>query len=222
MSKKILSIEVSNGDAFTDLLFNALLGFAFMFFISFALIQKPQDGGKIDSKAEFIISAEWKDGNPEDVDLIVEDPEGNIVYFQSQQAGLMHLDRDDRGGLGDRIVIDGVEKLNLSNQEVVTIRGYMKGEYVVNLLYYKSYDRPTTVKVKVEKINPKLELIYFNDFFLKKTGDEITALRFTLDDRGNVLDINQLQKPLITGRVKYNESIYTSLRCICSFICTIS
>ena len=38
--------------------------------------------------------------------------------------------------------------------------------------------------------------------FFKKTGDEITALRFTLDDRGNVLDINQLQKPLITGRVK--------------------
>ena len=202
MSKKILSIEASNGDAFTDLLFNALLGFAFMFFISFALIQKPQDGGKIDNKAEFIISAEWKDGNPEDVDLIVEDPKGNIVYFQSQQAGLMHLDRDDRGALGDRIVIDGIEKLNLSNQEVVTIRGYMKGEYVVNLLYYKSYDAPTTVKVKVEKINPKLELIYFNDFFLKKTGDEITAVRFTLDDRGNVLDINQLQKPLITGRVK--------------------
>ncbi len=202
MNKKILSIEASNGDAFTDLLFNALLGFAFMFFISFALIQKPQDGGKIDNKAEFIISAEWKDGNPEDVDLIVEDPKGNIVYFQSQQAGLMHLDRDDRGALGDRIVIDGIEKLNLSNQEVVTIRGYMKGEYVVNLLYYKSYDAPTTVKVKVEKINPKLELIYFNDFFLKKTGDEITAVRFTLDDRGNVLDINQLQKPLITGRVK--------------------
>jgi len=202
LSKKILSIEASNGDAFTDLLFNALLGFAFMFFISFALIQKPQDGGKIDNKAEFIISAEWKDGNPEDVDLIVEDPKGNIVYFQSQQAGLMHLDRDDRGALGDRIVIDGIEKLNLSNQEVVTIRGYMKGEYVVNLLYYKSYDAPTTVKVKVEKINPKLELIYFNDFFLKKTGDEITAVRFTLDDRGNVLDINQLQKPLITGRVK--------------------
>jgi len=202
LNKKILSIEASNGDAFTDLLFNALLGFAFMFFISFALIQKPQDGGKIDNKAEFIISAEWKDGNPEDVDLIVEDPKGNIVYFQSQQAGLMHLDRDDRGALGDRIVIDGVEMANPRNQEVVTIRGYMKGEYVVNLLYYKSYDAPTTVKVKVEKINPKLELIYFNDFFLKKTGDEITAVRFTLDDRGNVLDINQLQKPLITGRVK--------------------
>lgn len=203
MSKKILSNEGSNSDAFTDLLFNALLGFAFMFFISFALIQKPQDGGKIDSKAEFIISAEWEDHHPDDVDLIVEDPEGNIVYFQRQQAGLMHLDRDDRGTLADRIMIDGIEIENPANQEVVTIRGYMKGEYVVNLLYYKSnFISPLKVKVKVEKINPRLEVIYFNDFFLKKTGDEITAVRFILDDKGNVLDLNQLQKPIISGKVK--------------------
>jgi hypothetical protein len=198
LSKKILSNEVSNGDAFTDLLFNALLGFAFMFFISFALIQKPQDGGKIDSKAEFIISAEWEEYHPDDIDLIVEDPQGNIVYFQRQQAGLMHLDRDDRGTLADRIMIDGVEVENPANQEVVTIRGYMEGEYVVNLLYYKSnFIAPLKVKVKVEKINPRLEVVYFNDFFLKKIGDEITAVRFILDDKGNVLDLNQLQKPII-------------------------
>ena len=203
MSKKILSSEGSNSDAFTDLLFNALLGFAFMFFISFALIQKPQDGGKIDSKAEFIISAEWEDHHPDDVDLIVEDPEGNIVYFQRQQAGLMHLDRDDRGTLADRIMIDGVEIENPANQEVVTIRGYMKVVYVVNLLYYKSnFISPLKVMVKVEKINPRLEVIYITDFFLKKTGDEITAVRFILDDKGNVLDLNQLQKPIISGKVK--------------------
>jgi len=203
LSKKILSNEVSNGDAFTDLLFNALLGFAFMFFISFALIQKPQDGGKIDSKAEFIISAEWEEYHPDDIDLIVEDPQGNIVYFQRQQAGLMHLDRDDRGTLADIIMIDGVEVENPANQEVVTIRGYMEGEYVVNLLYYKSnFIAPLKVKVKVEKINPRLEVVYFNDFFLKKIGDEITAVRFILDDKGNVLDLNQLQKPIISGKVK--------------------
>jgi len=203
LSKKILSNEVSNGDAFTDLLFNALLGFAFMFFISFALIQKPQDGGKIDSKAEFIISAEWEEYHPDDIDLIVEDPQGNIVYFQRQQAGLMHLDRDYRGTLADRIMIDGVEVENPANQEVVTIRGYMEGEYVVNLLYYKSnFIAPLKVKVKVEKINPRLEVVYFNDFFLKKIGDEITAVRFILDDKGNVLDLNQLQKPIISGKVK--------------------
>jgi hypothetical protein len=167
------------------------------------LIQKPQDGGKIDSKAEFIISAEWEEYHPDDIDLIVEDPQGNIVYFQRQQAGLMHLDRDDRGTLADRIMIDGVEVENPANQEVVTIRGYMEGEYVVNLLYYKSnFIAPLKVKVKVEKINPRLEVVYFNDFFLKKIGDEITAVRFILDDKGNVLDLNQLQKPIISGKVK--------------------
>lgn len=203
MSKKILLSEIGNGDAFTDLLFNALLGFAFMFFISFALIQKPQDGGEIDSKAEFIISAEWEDYHPDDIDLIVEDPKGNIVYFQRQQAGLMHLDRDDRGTLADKIIIDGVEIENPSNQEVVTIRGFMEGEYIVNLLYYKSnFITPLKVKVKVEKINPRLEVVYFNDYFLKKTGDEITAVRFILDDQGSVLDLNQLQKPLISAQAK--------------------
>ena len=164
-----------------------------MFFISFALIQSPQDGGNIESKAEFIISAEWEDYHPDDIDLVVEDPRGNIVYFQKQQAGLMHLDRDDRGTLADRIVIDGVELENPSNQEVVTIRGFMAGEYVVNLLYYKS-NFVIPLKVKV--------VIFFGDYFLKKTGEEITAVRFLLDNKGNVVDLNQLQKPIISGGVK--------------------
>ena len=58
------------------------------------------------------------------------------------------------------------------------------------------------VKVKIEKINPRLEVVYFNDYFLKKTGDEITAVRFILDNRGSVLDLNQLQKPLISAQAK--------------------
>jgi hypothetical protein len=203
LSKKILFHEDNSGDAFTDLLFNALLGFAFMFFIAFSLIQNPQDGGNIESKAEFIISAEWEDHHPDDVDLIVEDPKGNIVYFQRQQAGLMHLDRDDRGTLADRLIIDGVEVENPSNQEVVTIRGFMSGEYVVNLLYYKSnFITPLKVKVKIEKINPKLEVVYFGDYYLKRTGEEVTAVRFLLDNKGIVADLNYLQKPIISGGVK--------------------
>ena len=79
----------------------------------------------------------------------------------------------------------------------------MEGEYIVNLLYYKSnFITPLKVKVKIEKINPRLEVVYFNDYFLKKTGDEITAVRFILDNRGSVLDLNQLQKPLISAQAK--------------------
>ena len=86
MRDKVIFNDDSSGDAFTDLLFNALLGFAFMFFISFALIQKPLEDGNIESKAEFIISVEWDDYHPDDVDLIVEDPKGNVVYFQNKEV----------------------------------------------------------------------------------------------------------------------------------------
>ena len=199
MENKIIFPDDNSGDAFTDLLFNALLGFAFMFFISFALIQKPVDEGNIESKAEFIISVEWEDYHPDDVDLIVEDPQGNIVYFQNNEDGLMHLDRDDRGTLADRLIIDGVNVENPANQEIITIRGIMAGEYIVNLLHYKAnFVVPLKTKVKIEKINPRLEIVYFGDHFLTKTGDELTAVRFFLDEKGNVQDLNFIEKLLIT------------------------
>ena len=200
MENKIIFPDDNSGDAFTDLLFNALLGFAFMFFISFALIQKPVDEGNIESKAEFIISVEWEDYHPDDVDLIVEDPQGNIVYFQNKEDGLMHLDRDDRGTLADRLIIDGVNIENPANQEIITIRGIMAGEYIVNLLHYKAnFVVPLKTKVKIEKINPRLEIVYFGDHFLTKTGDELTAVRFFLDEKGNVQDLNFIEKLLITN-----------------------
>jgi len=199
LENKIIFPDDNSGDAFTDLLFNALLGFAFMFFISFALIQKPVDEGNIESKAEFIISVEWEDYHPDDVDLIVEDPQGNIVYFQNKEDGLMHLDRDDRGTLADRLIIDGVNVENPANQEIITIRGIMAGEYIVNLLHYKAnFVVPLKTKVKVEKINPRVEIVYFGNHFLTKTGDELTAVRFFLDEKGNVQDLNFIEKLLIT------------------------
>ncbi|MBL08233.1 MAG: hypothetical protein CML96_04135 [Rhodobiaceae bacterium] len=199
LNNKLIVTEDNSGDAFIDLLFNALLGFAFMFFISFALIQKPLEGGNIESKAEFLISVEWEDYHPDDIDLIVEDPRGNVVYFQNQQAGLMHLDRDDRGTLADRLIIDGVNVENPANQEIVTIRGFMAGEYVVNLLHYKAhFSIPLKTKVKVEKINPEVDTVYFGNHFLNETGDELTAVRFFLDEKGNVEDLNYSQKLLIT------------------------
>ena len=196
---KVIFNDDSSGDAFTDLLFNALLGFAFMFFISFALIQKPLEDGNIESKAEFIISVEWDDYHPDDVDLIVEDPKGNVVYFQNKEDGLMHLDRDDRGNLADNINFNGEVVSNPINQETVTVRGLQSGEYVINLLHYKSnFKDPLPVTVKVEKLNPTVELIYYGEHFLNGVGDEKTALRFLVDGEKNIKSLNQMPKRLLT------------------------
>ena len=185
-------------NAFTDILFNALLGFAFMFFVAFILIRPQIPDGKISPKAEFMITAQWPDGHTDDVDLIVEDGEGNLVWFDTRESGLMHLDRDDRGALGDNITVNGQRIDNPLNQEIVTLRGIAAGEYVVNLLHYKAPTaRPVEVKVNVEKLNPQVTLIYAGSNTLTGAGDEQTAIRFRLYAAGNVVEMARRNKLLI-------------------------
>ncbi len=193
-----LYASADDGNVFTDILFNALLGFAFMFVIAFALIRPEPVDGKITPKAEFLITAQWPDHHPDDVDLIVEDPQGNLAWFDGREAGLMHLERDDRGRLGDQMNVNGTQMENPINQETVTLRGFMAGEYVVNLLHYKAETgRPVTVKVKLEKLNPVLSIAYAGEIVLTGAGDEKTAFRFDLDSEGAVHNIFTRHKTLL-------------------------
>jgi len=190
-------------NAFTDILFNALLGFAFMFVVAFMLIQPVPTDGKIDPKAEYIISAQWPDNHPDDIDIIVEDPRGKMVWFDAREAGLMHLDRDDRGRLGDTMTINGKDVESPINQETVTLRGVMPGEYVVNVLHYKAQtSAPVPVSIKIEKLNPQLTVSYAGKVILNGAGDEQTAVRFTLSPAGDVLDVFTRQKLLIRAESK--------------------
>ena len=111
-------------DVFTDLLFNTLLGFAFMFAIAFMLISTPEKTGDIESKAEVLITIRWADEHPDDVDALVEDPRGGLVWYHNRDSGLMHLDRDDRGVFADQINVNGVKVNNPINQETVTAVSY--------------------------------------------------------------------------------------------------
>jgi hypothetical protein len=190
-------------DVFTDLLFNTLLGFAFMFAIAFMLISTPEKAGDIESKAEILITIRWADKHPDDVDALVEDPQGGLVWYHNRDTGLMHLDRDDRGVFADNITINGVKVSNPINQETVTVRAAQPGEYVVNLLHYKSnYSEPLPVTVKIEKLNPSVSMVYYGTHQLTGSGDEQTAVRFTLDAQGTVAGTSQRPKKLITRAVK--------------------
>jgi hypothetical protein len=185
-------------DAFTDLLFNALLGFAFMFVAAFALISDPQQTGKIDAKAEVLITVRWPDNHPDDVDTLVEDPIGNLLWYHNRDTGLMHLDRDDRGVMQDRLVVDGESVANPLNQETVTLRALQPGEYVVNLLHYQAnYADRLPVTVKVEKLNPEVSVVFYGTRELTGAGDEQTAIRFTIDGEGDVVDTSERAKPLL-------------------------
>ncbi len=195
--------QTESQDAFTDLLFNALLGFVFMFVAAFSLMGDPTKSGNVENKAEILITVRWADRHPDDVDTLVEDPQGNLVWYHNRDTGLMHLDRDDRGLFQDRVMLDGVEVSNPINQETVTLRALKPGEYVVNVLHYQSnYKEPLPVSVKVEKLNPRVTLIYYGIRELTGVGDEQTAVRFTIGANGEVTGTNELKKSLLVKAVK--------------------
>jgi len=186
-------------DPFYDMLFNMLIAFVFCFIVALlAMNPKALKAGDIPSKAEYIVNVGWPDNNPNDIDTWVQDPGGHLVWFRQREAGLMYLDRDDRGDANDALVIDGRRIASPFRQEVVTLRGIVPGEYTVNVQYYQSRDgRPVEVTVSVIKVNPRAEVVFHGQLRLAAQGAEATAVRFTLRPDGQVVDVNTLPKSLV-------------------------
>jgi len=191
--------------AFIDLLFNITIGLAMLFIIAFLLINPIAKKGDIIVNAEFIITMSWPKDSKDDIDLYVMDPAGNIVYFRDKDNGLMHLDRDDLGDKNDQVSTDaGIISFEL-NEEHLTIRGIVPGEYIVNAHWYSkaTYSfknnqgetyKPNDeipVTIKVEKLNP-YKIVYVGTKTFSKAGEEQTFLRFYVNAEGNVTKKNEL------------------------------
>lgn len=185
-------------DPFTDLLFNALLGFTFLFLVAVMLINPEARTGLIDPKAEYILSIRWADFSEDDIDIWVENPEGHLLWFKNSEVGLLHLDRDDRGKLNDTIVVAGEEIENPLNQEVVTLRGVIRGEYTANLHYYASASKePVDVDIRLDKVNPTLKVVYYGKVRLDQQDDEKTAVRFRVNADGEVSNVHFTPRKLV-------------------------
>ena len=185
-------------DPFSVMLFKALQVVAFLFFLALLVMNPEAKQGKIDTKAEFIVTMNWPDNHPDDIDLYVEDPLGNIVWYHVREAGFMVLDRDDRGGINNSIMVNGKRIMSPIREESVSIRGIVAGEYTVNVQYYlATQNAPVPVSVKVEKINPMVEVIHYDTIMLDHAGQERTAVRFRMAEDGSVTDINHTEKSLV-------------------------
>ena len=180
---------------FTDLLFNILVGFAFLFIIAFLLIKPEAKKEDFERRAEFVVVMEWDNDASGDIDLYVEDPTNKQVSFRYHNHNYMHLDKDDLGAMNDTVVnADGSISTVKINREVVTIRGIIKGEYVVNGHYYslRSYDKVNppkpniTVRVELHKVNP-YSILWVGEKQFNHRGQEETFLRFRLDEDGKIL-----------------------------------
>jgi hypothetical protein len=193
-------------DPMYDMLFNMLIAFVFCFIIAFLAINpKAKKSGDIPAKAEFIITLSWPDNDPNDLDLWTQGPSGEVVWFRNREAGLMHLDRDDRGSSNNTIMVNGKKIVNPLRQEVTTIRSIIPGEYVANVHYYETKEldvndpkagKPVEATVTVIKVNPKAEVVFYGQATLDGRGKEATLVRFTIDPSGAVTNINTIPKSL--------------------------
>jgi hypothetical protein len=180
------------------MLFKALQVIAFLFFIALLMVSPESNSGKVDSKAEFLITMDWPDNHPDDLDLFVQDPAGNLAWYRRREAGFLTLDRDDRGGANDFIVVGGKKIASPVREEIVTVRGIVAGEYTVNVSHFQATTgQPVPVNVKVQKLNPTAQVIFDNKLTVDHTGDEQTAVRFALDAEGKVIDVHQRRKSLL-------------------------
>ena len=180
---------------FTDMLFNILLGFAFLFIVAFLLIKPEAKKEDFNRRAEFVVVLEWDNDANGDIDLYVEDPTGKQVSFRYHNHNYMHLDKDDLGSMNDTVVnADGSISTVKINREVVTIRGIIEGEYIINAHYYslRSYDKinpkkpVVTVRVELHKANP-YSIMWVGEKEFNHRGQEETFLRFRLDKDGRIL-----------------------------------
>ena len=86
---------------FIDLLFNMLVGFVFLFFIAYILINPIADEGKVDPPDVAMVVVNWDRDSKLDVDIWVKDPLNNILSFTNKNVPGMHLERDDLGFQND-------------------------------------------------------------------------------------------------------------------------
>jgi hypothetical protein len=188
-----------NNTSFLDVLFNALLGFVFLFIIAFMAMNVSSKKGDIQTKAEFVITVTWEDESQDDVDTWLQDPKGNILFFRQKDIGLMHLDRDDLGIVNDKVTTLGGDKYEyIYNQEMTTIRGFIPGEWVLNLHMYNKRDPgPVSVMVRIDKLNPRAETVFQKTLEMTTTGEEITIARFTMNAQGEITHWDNLPKSLV-------------------------
>lgn len=186
--------KYSSNIAFTDLLFNLLIGFTSLLLIAFLLINPIAEEGKIDPEIEFLITSSWEDDSGIDIDLWIKGPDGTVVGFPQKDGRYMVLERDDLGDHNDMYMINGESYLIERNLETLSINGIVPGEYFVSVHNYNTTwenakeEYPTPVTIDLMDIRPyslrisKRVVVHFKE--------EVPVFSFIVDRDGSILDLN--------------------------------
>jgi hypothetical protein len=171
-------------------------GFVLMAVLMMTVMNPPAKSSEagVQSPGNVIIEAQWGDKLDADVDLWVEAPGDVPVGYSNKSGHVFNLLRDDLGRAQD---------ITDYNYEVAYSRGMPAGEYIVNVHMYRGIGVKYPVEVKIVasvKATPDdmARQIVATTVNLRRENDQITAFRFRLDEKGQLVagSINSLFKEL--------------------------
>lgn len=186
----------NTGDTvFRDIIFLALAGFVAIVLLLLPHLNPPAKAdAETNSPGNVIVELRWPDDLNSDVDLWVEAPGDKPVGYSNKGGVSFNLLRDDLGNLADATRM---------NYEVSYSRGVPQGEYTVNVHLYRNLSGAATIPVTVViSVKPSEDApakqILATGIDLQHEGQEITAFRFSLDEKGRLISgsVHDLPRPL--------------------------
>ena len=199
--------------SFVDLLFGIIICFMALILLMATIIAPAKKDVGAEVKAEFLITATWTEDC--DVDLLMQDPDGNVVFFNRRETVSAHLEFDSRGKYNNLVTLqDGTKYVPKQFVEVLTLRSIIPGEYTFNVHLYgvpkganslsgsESAGTPykVDVEVKIQKLNPSISVVAAKTVHLTNLWEEQTAFRVNIDSDKVVQSVNSLQKGLLQYR----------------------
>lgn len=161
-----------------DLLFNLLLSFVVLFFLSFIMVNEKakEENKNTQSKSQILVTMYWDDNV--DMDLWLRLPSGESVGYSKRHTPPAHLDID---------VIKWREyngQVFKENQEIISIQGVVYGEYTVNVHYFDARDlwkgdTPVSVKILVQDVRNR-RVIYFGEKEITDPRSETHFVKFSV------------------------------------------
>lgn len=186
---------------FRDVLSLALLGFLAVIVLLLPHVVPEQQDQPVTatSAGDLVVQLTWPNEMDADMDLWVKAPGDIAVGYSNKGGKIFNLLRDDLGSKFD---------LSSINHESAYSRGFVQGEYVVNVHAYRidpEYPPPFAVEVLVSKktaIDDQVSVhpIVFTRPQIRRQGQEVTATRFRLTEHGELVEdsIHSLFRPLRT------------------------
>jgi hypothetical protein len=125
----------------------------------------------------------------DDIDLFVRDPQGDIAWFGSLQAGPLSLEHDTIPGVTDPVAA--------GEHELTVIRESHAGEYIANALVYAGNKRAVVTVELWDLRGWHKRMVYSRSFVVSQVGEQATAFRWQLNAAGDYMGHSLLPADLV-------------------------